>query len=280
MTLQQDIEAAFAKATADLGERERELYRTFVAELRRGAVRAAEPGADGRWRVNVWVKQGILVGLRAGVLREYPGAFAGQSFVEKDTMLPRAITLQDGVRLVPGGASVRDGAYLARGVVIMPPAYVNVGAYVDEGSLVDSNALVGSCAQVGKRVHLSAGAQLGGVLEPAGALPVVIEDDVLIGGNCGVYEGTCVRKRAVLASGVVLPASSKVYDLVHERIYTASADAPLAIPEGAVVVPGMRRAKGGFAEAHGLGIATPLIIKYRDGKTDARTELESALRPA
>ncbi|MCC6810862.1 MAG: 2,3,4,5-tetrahydropyridine-2,6-dicarboxylate N-succinyltransferase [Deltaproteobacteria bacterium] len=280
MSLEPRIEAAFSKPAAELGDAERALYRELVTALREGTVRTAEKQGDGTWRVNAWVKRGILVGIRAGVLTEYDGAFVGQRFVEKDTMLPRKITLQDGVRLVPGGASVRDGAYLGRGVVIMPPSYINVGAYVDDGSLVDSNALVGSCAQVGKRVHLSAGAQLGGVLEPAGAMPVVVEDDVLIGGNCGVYEGTQVRARAVLGSGVILTASSKVYDLVHERVYTASATEPLTIPAGAVVVPGARQLKGAFAELHGLALSAPIIVKYRDEKTDARTALESALRPA
>ncbi len=272
------IEAAFQKPASALGEEERALYGELVARLRAGEVRAAEPH-DGGWRVNVWVKQGILVGMRAGVLKAYPGAFVGQPFIEKDTMLLRPMAVEEGVRIVPGGASVRDGAHLARGVVLMPPCYVNVGAFVDEGTMIDSNALVGSCAQVGKRVHLSAAAQIGGVLEPAGAMPVVIEDDVLIGGNCGVYEGTRVGQRAVLGSGVVLTASTKVYDLVHERVYASSADTPLTIPENAVIVPGSRRVKGAFAEAHGLVISSPLIIKYRDDKTDAKTALESALRP-
>jgi 2,3,4,5-tetrahydropyridine-2-carboxylate N-succinyltransferase len=193
-------------------------------------------------------------------------------------MVPRKINKEDGVRLVPGGASVRDGVFLARGVVIMPPSYINVGAYVDEGTLVDSNALVGSCAQVGKRVHLSAGAQLGGVLEPAGALPVVVEDDVLIGGNCGIYEGTQIRSRAVLGSGVILNASTKVFDLVNERVYQAE-NGILTIPESAVVVPGSRKIKGAFAEANGLSLSAAIIVKYRDEKTDARAALESALRP-
>jgi 2,3,4,5-tetrahydropyridine-2-carboxylate N-succinyltransferase len=249
-----------------------------AALLREGKVRAAEP-REGHWHVNTWVKQAILVGMRAGQLIEMPSALAVQPFIEKDTMGPRPMSLHDKVRLVPGGLSVRDGSYVAPGVVVIPPAFINVGAYVDEGTLIDSNALVGSCAQVGKRVHVSAGAQIGGVLEPAGAMPVVIEDDVLIGGNCGVYEGTWVRARAVLGSGVILTAGSKVYDLVNACVYQASADAPLTIPEGAVVVPGSRRARGDFAEAHGLSISTPLVIKYRDDKTDARAVLEAALRP-
>jgi 2,3,4,5-tetrahydropyridine-2,6-dicarboxylate N-succinyltransferase len=278
MSLEARIADAFEKPAAALGDEARALYAELVTALREGKVRTAEKQADGTWKVNAWVKQGILVGMRAGVMTEYPGAFVGQSFVEKSTMLPRNISASEGVRLVPGGASVRDGAYLGRGVVIMPPSYINVGAYVDEGTLVDSNALVGSCAQIGKRVHLSAGAQVGGVLEPAGALPVVIEDDVLIGGNCGIYEGTQIRARAVLGSGVILTASSKVFDLVNERIYQATDKEPLTIPSGAVVVPGARKVKGAFAEQHGLQIATPLIVKYRDEKTDARAALESALR--
>jgi 2,3,4,5-tetrahydropyridine-2,6-dicarboxylate N-succinyltransferase len=278
MSLKSRIEEAFAKPASELTATERALYAELVALLRTGQVRAAEPTPDG-WKVNVWVKQGILVGMRVGVLTAYPGAFVGQAFIEKDTMLPRPITLEEAVRIVPGGASVRDGAFLGRGVVMIPPSYINVGAYVDEGTMVDSNALVGSCAQVGKRVHLSAASQLGGVLEPAGAMPVVVEDDVLIGGNCGVYEGTRIGKRAVLGSGVILTASTKVYDLVNERVIAAGDSQPLVIPEGAVVVPGSRPVKGGFGETHGLQISSPLIIKYRDAKTDGRTALESALRP-
>lgn len=277
--LEQPIEAAFAKAASALGEPERALYREFVRGLRRGEIRAASPQDDGTWRVNAWVKQGILVGLRAGILIEIPSQLSGQPFIEKDTMQPRPLSLEDGVRLVPGGASVRDGAFLGRGVVVMAPSYINVGAYVDEATLVDSNALVGSCAQIGKRVHISAGAQVGGVLEPAGALPVIVEDDVLLGGNTGIYEGVWVRRRAVLAAGVVLTSGSKLYDLVRNQIYAATAGAPLTVPEGAVVVPGARKVTGAFAEQHGLSLSAAIIIKYRDEKTDAKTALESALRP-
>ncbi len=276
--LARELSAAFEKPATALGKAERELWFELCVLLREGKVRAAEPVGD-KWRTNVWVKQGILVGMRAGQLIEIPGGLAVQPFIEKDTMLPRPMSLYDKVRLVPGGCSVRDGSYLAPGVIILPPSYVNVGAYLDEGALVDSNALVGSCAQIGKRVHLSAGAQIGGVIEPVSAEPVVIEDDVLVGGNCGIYEGTRVCRRAVLGSGVILTASTKVFDLVHERIYEASADAPLTIPEAAVVIPGARKAKGAFADAHGLSMSAPLIIKYRDEKTDGRTALESAIRP-
>ena len=272
------IEQAFAKPAAALGQEERDLCAFVIALLRRGEVRAAEP-RDGRWVVNTWVKQAILVAMRAGRMVEIPSALPTQPFVDKDTMQPRPVSLADRIRLVPGGVAIRDGAYVAPGVVVIPPAYINIGAYVGENTLVDSNALVGSCAQVGKNVHISAAAQVGGVLEPAGAMPVVIEDDVLVGGNCGVYEGTWIRKRAVLGAGVILTASTRVYDLVHSRIYQASADAPLTIPEDAVVIPGSRPARGPFAQEHGLQVSTPLIIKYRDEKTDARAALESALRP-
>lgn len=283
MTLTRDnlaglVAEAFAKPAAALGKAERELWAFVVTLLREGKVRAAEP-RDGGWFVNTWVKQAILVGMRAGVMIEIPSALPTQPFIDKDTMLPRPVSLHDKIRLVPGGVSIRDGAYVAPGVVLIPPAYINVGAYVGEGTLIDSNALVGSCAQVGKNVHVSAAAQIGGVLEPAGAMPVVIEDDALIGGNCGVYEGTWVRKRAVLGAGVILTASTKVYDLVNECVYQATEQVPLTIPEGAVVVPGSRPARGAYAQQHGLSVATPLIIKYRDEKTDARSALEAALRP-
>lgn len=272
------IEAAFAEPASSLGEPARALYAKLVELLRQGVLRAAEPRGD-EWVVNAWVKKGILVGMRAGVLVEMPSSLPMQPYIEKNTMAPRPVSLSDGVRIVPGGVSVRDGAFLARGVVLMPPSYVNVGAYLDEGTMLDSNALAGSCAQIGKRVHASAGAQIGGVLEPPNAAPVIIEDDAMIGGNTGVYEGTRVRKRAVIGAGVVLTASTKVYDLVKDEIYEAKDGKPLTIPEGAVVVPGVRAAKGSFAAQHGLGISTPLVVKYRDDKTDARTALEMALRP-
>ncbi|MDQ3280661.1 MAG: 2,3,4,5-tetrahydropyridine-2,6-dicarboxylate N-succinyltransferase [Acidobacteriota bacterium] len=248
----------------------------FLAELEKGVIRAAARDEDGTWRAQAWVKQGILAAFRVGVLTELgSGAL---SFVDKDTVPPRRFTVQEGIRVVPGGSSVRRGAFLGKGVVMMPPAYVNVGAYVDADTMIDSHALVGSCAQIGKRVHLSAAAQIGGVLEPIGNVPVVVEDDVVVGGNCGIYEGTIVRSRAVLGAGVVLTGSTPVYDLVRGEIYRRTANRPLEIPAGAVVVPGARPMRGAFAEEHGLQIATPMIVKYRDEKTDSGTALEEALR--
>jgi len=243
--------------------------------LERGEVRAAAPDSTGRWVPNRTVKEGILAAFRLGTDTDL---IAGPlSFRDRDTLPPRR-PLPPGVRVVPGGSAIRRGAFVARGVVIMPPAYVNVGAYVDEGSMIDSHALVGSCAQVGKRVHLSAAAQVGGVLEPVGAVPVVIEDDVFVGGGVGIYEGVCVRRRAVLASGVVLTGSSVVFDLVHERELRATAEQTLTIPEGAVVVPGARPASGSWAKERGICLSAPVVVKYRDEKTDAKTTLEDALR--
>jgi 2,3,4,5-tetrahydropyridine-2-carboxylate N-succinyltransferase len=227
--------------------------------------------------VNTWVKKGILLGFRLGHLVETPAA-GPLRFFDNDTFLPRHLSLADGVRLIPGGSAIRSGAHVARGVVVVPPAYVNVGAYVGEGSMVDSHALVGSCAQVGRRVHLSAGAMIGGVLEPVGAVPVIIEDEVLVGGNCGVYEGTVVGRRAVLASGVILTGSVTVYDLPRQTTYRRQGDRPLRIPEGAVVVPGARASADAFGRQHGLSLYTPVIVKYRDDRTDAATALEEALR--
>ncbi|NTU91619.1 MAG: 2,3,4,5-tetrahydropyridine-2,6-dicarboxylate N-succinyltransferase [Chlorobiaceae bacterium] len=258
----------------------REVFGRFKALLNEGKIRAAEP-SEGAWVVNQWVKQGILVGMRLGVLVESHvelESLESFSFIDKDTYPLRTFTTAQNVRIVPGGSSVRDGAYLAPSVVMMPPSYVNVGAWVDEGTMVDSHVLVGSCAQVGKKVHLSAGVQVGGVLEPIGAMPVIIEDEVMVGGNCGIYEGTIVRKRAVIGTGVILNGSTPVYDLVNGTILRKTADAPLIIPEGAVVVAGSRQVKGDFAAEHGLSIYTPLIVKYRDERTDSATALESALR--
>jgi 2,3,4,5-tetrahydropyridine-2,6-dicarboxylate N-succinyltransferase len=249
----------------------------FLAELEKGTIRAALRDEDGIWSAQTWVKEGILAAFRHGVLAEY--ASGSLSFVDKDTLPPRRFRAQEGIRIVPGGSSVRRGAYLGQGVVVMPPAYVNVGAYVDEESMIDSHALVGSCAQIGKRVHLSAAAQIGGVLEPIGMIPVVIEDDVIVGGNAGIYEGTIVRSRAVIGAGVVITGSTPVYDVVRQQIYRRTAERPLEIPFGAVVVPGSRTAaRGKFAEEHGLALATPVIVKYRDEKTDGATALEEALR--
>src|SRR5579875_838719 len=242
--------------------------------LESGSIRSAEPDASQPtgWRVNAWVKRGILLGFRLGALEAMNGCEAAAnsilSFVDKATYPARRFTPEQNVRIVPGGSSVRSGAFLAAGVVMMPPAYVNVGAYVDEGTMIDSHALVGSCAQIGKRVHLSAAAQIGGVLEPVNASPVIIEDDVLVGGNTGVYEGTIVRARAVLAAGVVLTRGTPVFDLVRETVYKASPDAPLEIPEAAVVVPGTRAIKSGWGAEQQLGLQAPIIVKYRDEKTD------------
>ncbi|MDX9758942.1 MAG: 2,3,4,5-tetrahydropyridine-2,6-dicarboxylate N-succinyltransferase [Bacteroidota bacterium] len=244
--------------------------------LRHGRLRAAEC-VDGTWVANTDVKRVILWAFRAGILRETieAGVFR---FTDKHTLPVQGFTAESKRRIVPGGTTVRDGAYVAPGVIVMPPAYINVGAYVDEDTLVDSHALVGSCAQIGKRVHLSAAVQIGGVLEPVGAVPVVIEDDVMVGGNSGIYEGTIVRRGAVIGTGVILNASTPVYDLVYERILRKSADAALEIPRNAVVVAGSRPARGDFAVQHGVSIYTPVIVKYRDDKTDAATALEESLR--
>lgn len=268
----------------DIARKARTAFRHFLGLLEVGAVRAASPvvqagaasGTAPTWVVDARVKKGILFGFKLGRLVELGDA--SLPFVDKDTYPVRGFSPQDRVRVVPGGSSVRRGSFVSASVTIMPPAYINVGAYVDEGTLVDSHALVGSCAQIGKRVHLSAAAQVGGVLEPIGAVPVVIEDDAFIGGNTGIYEGTIVRTRAVLAAGVVLTRSTKVFDLVNEREIVAGADTPLEIPAGAVVVPGSRPASGEYAKKLGLHVATPLIVKYRDEKTDAKASLESVLR--
>ena len=257
-----------------------EAFRQFLAELERGNVRAASPQPDGTWRVHAEVKQAILVGFRIGRIVDMTGA-GPLPFADKDTFPPAGhVAGQRGTRIVPGGSSVRAGAYLGNSVTCMPPMYVNVGAYVDDGAMVDSHALVGSCAQIGKRVHLSAAAQIGGVLEPVGARPVIIEDDAFVGGGVGVYEGTLVRRRAVIGAGVILTRSTPVYDLVHERVLRATADAPLEIPEGAVVVPGTRALgqQTAFSKQHGLQLACAIIIKYRDEKTDAAAALELDLR--
>ncbi len=248
----------------------------FLAELEKGAIRAAVRSEDGIWSAERWVKEGILFAFKIGILNEY--ASGALSFLDKDTIPPRRFRKEEGVRLVPGGTSVRRGAHVGKGVVIMPPAFVNVGAFVDEDTMIDSHALIGSCAQIGKRVHISAGAQIGGVLEPIGNLPVCIEDDVIVGGNTGIYEGTIVRPRAVIGAGTVITAATPVYDAVREQVYRRTEARPLEIPYGAVVVPGSRPLASDFATANGLHVATPVIVKYRDEKTDASTLLEEALR--
>jgi 2,3,4,5-tetrahydropyridine-2-carboxylate N-succinyltransferase len=252
-----------------------EFARRFRQLLNRGELRSAEK-VEGKWRANTVVKQGILLCFRLGFVVEMSAGTL--AFADKDTLPVRGIDRERNLRVVPGGSSIRDGAYIGQNVICMPPMFINIGAYVDDGSMVDSHALVGSCAQIGKRVHLSAAAQIGGVLEPAGAVPVVIEDDAFIGGNCGIYEGVVVGERAVLAPGTILSGGTAVYDLVHGMVYRRSEAGPLTIPPGAVVVPGSRPAAGEFAAAHGLALYAPVIVKYRDGKTDAATSLESALR--
>ncbi len=258
----------------------REAFLELREALGRGAVRAAEPDpqAPSGWRVNIWVKQGILLGFRFGDLVDMSADHGRWPFYDKDTMPVKKPGLAAGVRIVPGGSTIRDGAFVAASVVCMPPMYVNIGAYIDEGSLVDSHALVGSCAQVGKRVHLSAAAQIGGVIEPVGQLPVVIEDDVLVGGNTGIYEGAVIKRRAVIAAGTVLTGSTPIYDLPNETIIRPGQGAPLVVPEGAVVVPGARAVTVGKGREWGLALATPVIVKYRDDRTDTRTELEAWIR--
>src|SRR5690349_22838403 len=276
-TLQSAVERLVTLGEVERNPEARATFLEFREQLTRGKIRAAEK-IDGQWRVNAWVKQGILLGFRLGELSKMGADTDTLSFVDKETFPARHFSLADRVRLVPGGSSVREGAYVAPSVICMPPMFINVGAYVDEGTMVDSHALVGSCAQIGERVHLSAAAQIGGVLEPVNASPVVIEDDVVVGGNCGVYEGTVVRRRAVLAAGVVLTRGTPVYDLVRETVYRAEGERALEIPEGAVVVPGSRRARGEWAEEQGLSLQTPVIVKYRDEKTDLATALEGWLR--
>jgi 2,3,4,5-tetrahydropyridine-2-carboxylate N-succinyltransferase len=246
--------------------------------LERGVVRAAERGGDGTWRAVPWVKRGILLAFRAGAVADMSPPAGPLRFFDKHTLPLREFTAQDGVRIVPGGSSIRRGAHIARGVVCMPPMFVNAGAWVGAGTMIDSHALVGSCAQVGARVHLSAAAQVGGVLEPVNAAPVIIEDDVVVGGNCGVYEGTVVRARAVLAAGTVLTRGTPVYDLVRETVIRGGTDHPLEIPEGAVVVPGARAVTSAWGAGQGLSLQTPVIVKYRDERTDLSTALEAWLR--
>src|SRR5437764_13560913 len=276
--MRERIEQLAARETASYSDEDFALFAEFKGALNRGEIRAAERDRDGKWHTNAWVKQGILLGFRMGAIVDMSPADGSLRFLDKHTYPIHSFTLKDRVRIVPGGSSIRDGAYIAPGVVCMPPMFVNAGAYVDEGTMIDSHALVGSCAQIGKRVHLSAAAQIGGVLEPAGAVPVIIEDDCIVGGNCGVYEGAIVRERAVLASGTIITGSTPVFDLVRGGIYRRSADAPLEIPAGAVVVPGSRAIQTEKGREWGLSLYAPVIVKYRDEKTDAATQLEEALR--
>jgi 2,3,4,5-tetrahydropyridine-2,6-dicarboxylate N-succinyltransferase len=274
-SLKSSIERLASQGEVEHDPKARSTFLEFRDQLTQGKIRAAEKSEEGRWTVNPWVKQGILLGFRLGELADMT---AGLSFIDKDTFPARQFATADRVRVVPGGSSVRTGAYVAPGVICMPPMFVNVGAYIDEGTMIDSHALVGSCAQIGKRVHLSAAAQVGGVLEPINAAPVIIEDDVLIGGNCGIYEGTLVRARAVLGAGTILTRSTPLYDLVKGEVYRATADAPLEVPENAVVVPGSRAITKGVAAEWNLSLYTPVIVKYRDEKTDRAIELEDWLR--
>ena len=278
MSLRERIEALAARAAGDYRPEDFELFGEFKRALNRGEVRAAERGAEGRWTPNAWVKQGILLGFRMGAHTDMSPADRSLVFYDKGTYPVRATGPEERVRIVPGGSSIRDGAYLAPGVVCMPPMYVNVGAYVDEGTMIDSHALVGSCAQIGRRVHISAAAQIGGVLEPVGAVPVVVEDDVLVGGNCGIYEGTIVRERAVLAPGTILTGATAVYDLVLGQVYRRTDDASLEIPAGAVVVPGARAVTTPLGREWNLSLYVPVIVKYRDEKTDRAVRLEDYLR--
>ena len=278
--LESRIDALFEKNPESYSHQDLETFQEFKEALNKGAARAAEPdpSTPHGWRVNAWVKRGILAGFRMGRTVDMSDPGSRFTFLDKSTYPPKTLTVDDGVRVVPGGSSLRDGCYVGKSVTCMPPMYINVGGYVDDGSMVDSHALVGSCAQIGKNCHLSAAAQIGGVLEPIGALPVIIEDNCLVGGNTGVYEGTIVKKSAVLGAGTVLTRSTPVYDIVNGTIHKADGDGPLVIPEGAVVVPGSRPITAGQGKAWNLSLYAPVIVKYRDEKTDARVELEHLLR--
>ena len=280
MSLADSITELFSQGSAASKDAARELFAQFRAELAAGRVRAAEPdpASPTGWRVNIWVKQGILLGFRFGDVVDMGIGKGRLPFFDEDTLPLKPLDIANRVRLVPGGSSVRDGAYLGKDIICMPPMFINIGAYVGDGTLVDSHALVGSCAQIGQRVHLSAAAQIGGVIEPVGAMPVIVEDDVLVGGSCGVYEGAIIKRRAVLASGTIITGSTPLYDLPNERIIKPERGQPLIVPEGAVVVPGARQVSVGAGREWGLSLATPVIVKYRDEKTDARTELERWIR--
>ena len=278
--LRQRIEELFDEKPASYTSAHWALFGKFKVALNEGLIRAAEPdeSALSGWRVNTWVKKGVLVGFRIGAVVDMSVHTTRQPFFDKATFPPRQFTASSGVRIVPGGSSIRDGCYIGKGVTCMPPMYINTGAYVGDGTMIDSHALVGSCAQVGNHCHISAAAQIGGVLEPVGAMPVIIEDEVMVGGNCGVYEGTIVKRRAVLGTGTILNRSTPVHDLVNGRIFSATDDEPLVIPEGAVIVPGSRAVTKGFGKDWGLSLYTPVVVKYRDAKTDAKIQLEDLLR--
>jgi 2,3,4,5-tetrahydropyridine-2-carboxylate N-succinyltransferase len=288
--LREQIEELFDQPPQEYTQQHARLFQEFKDALNAGEVRAAEPdaGSPSGWQVNAWVKKGILLGFRMGAIVEMCGGLptsrplstdtARQRFFDKDTYPVKTVSLANGVRIVPGGSSIRDGCFLGKGVTCMPPMFINVGSYVGDQTMVDSHALVGSCAQIGRNCHLSAAAQIGGVLEPVGAMPVIIEDDVIVGGNCGVFEGTVVKREAVLGTGTILNRSTPVYDLVRGEVYTSSEEQPLIIPEKAVVVAGSRPISHGRGKEWGLSLYTPVIVKYRDAKTDLRTQLEDLLR--
>ena len=278
--MQTEIEQLFDEKPATYTDAHFRLFADFKTALNEGRVRSAEPcpGTATGWRVNTWVKKGILLGFRMGGVVEMSVDRERMPFFDKSTYPVKRFTAESGVRIVPGGSSIRDGCYIGRGVTCMPPMYINAGAYVDDGSMVDSHALVGSCAQIGKHCHISAASQIGGVLEPVGAMPVIVEDDVLIGGNCGVYEGTVVKRRAVLGTGTILNRSTPLYDLVRGAVHRATDDEPLVVPEGAVVIAGSRAITSGPGKDWGISVYTPVIVKYRDAKTDTRIQLEDLLR--
>jgi len=278
--LAEEITTLFEQGASAPKQQARDAFARLRAELSAGRVRAAEPDASSPtgWRVNIWVKQGILLALRWGDVIDVGVGKGRWPFLDKDTLPLKRLDLSSRVRVIPGGSSIRDGAYLGTGVICAPPMYINVGAYVGEGSFVDSHALVGSCAQIGANVHLSAAAQIGGVLEPVGAMPVIVEDGALIGGNCGVYEGAVIKRRAVLGAGTIITGSTPIYDLPNGVIIKPAPGQPIVVPEGAVVVQGARPVTSGKGAEWGLSLATPVIVKYRDEKTDARTELESWIR--
>jgi 2,3,4,5-tetrahydropyridine-2,6-dicarboxylate N-succinyltransferase len=278
--LRDEIQRLFEENPERYTESHHELFQRFKNALNAGEIRPAEPDASSKtgWRVNAWVKQGILLGFRMGTTVDMCSAGAQQDFFDKSTFPLKNFSIEAGVRIVPGGSSIRDGCYVGKGVTCMPPMYINAGAYVGDGTMIDSHALVGSCAQVGRKCHISAGSQIGGVLEPVSALPVIIEDEVLVGGNCGIYEGTVVKRRAVLGTGTILNRSTPVYDLATGEVHSASTDEPLVIPENAVVVAGGRAISHGRGKDWNLSLYTPVIVKYRDAKTDAKVQLEDLLR--
>src|SRR5580658_1438071 len=278
--MQAEVEQLFDEKPASYSEQHFALFARFKEALNEGRIRSAEPDASTRsgWRVNAWVKKGVLLGFRMGSVVDMSIDAARQPLFDKSTWPVKRLTPESGVRIVPGGSSIRDGCFIGKGVTCMPPMFINTGSWIGDGTMIDSHALVGSCAQVGKNCHISAAAQIGGVLEPVGAMPVIIEDDVLAGGNCGVYEGTVVKRQAVLASGTILTRSTPVYDVVRGEVYAATDDEPLVIPENAVVVPGSRAIQRGHGKDWGISLFTPVIVKYRDSKTDSRVLLEDLLR--